>query len=217
MFKRCTVVMLPIKEKAEDCLIKCANLFFKYKKGYYTQEYLKSIDGQAFHLYIITDEEIKEGDWFYDGESVLQCSRVTDVIIDTQGQWSNIKTSRKIIATTDKSLTTDNRTFIFAQSERRHLSQPSESFIQRFIEEYNKGNVITDVMVEYAEHRSKQGDYEGEYLKINPKDNTITIRKVKDTWTREEVIELVNNWRKTSGENNILTKDTFNKWIAKNL
>lgn len=27
---------------------------------------------------------------------------------------------------------------------------------------------------------------------INPKDNTITIKKLKDSWDREEVIELLN-------------------------
>ena len=28
-------------------------------------------------------------------------------------------------------------------------------------------------------------------LKINPKDNTITIKKVKDSWNREEVVQLL--------------------------
>jgi hypothetical protein len=47
---------------------------------------------------IVSDEEIKEKDWFFNGEHVLQASRITDIIIDTEGQWSEIKTSKKVIA-----------------------------------------------------------------------------------------------------------------------
>ena len=76
---------------------------------------------------------------------------------------------------------------------RINLPQPSQQFIQKYIEEYNnKGNIITDVLVEYEEGKSYSGN-EGliikEWLKINPKDNTITIKKVKDSWTREEILD----------------------------
>jgi hypothetical protein len=47
---------------------------------------------------IVSDEKIKEKDWFFNGEHILQASRITDIIIDTEGQWSEIKTSKKIIA-----------------------------------------------------------------------------------------------------------------------
>lgn len=59
------------------------------------------------NIYITSNEEIKEGDWFFNGEHFLVCSRVTDIIIDTKGQWSNIKTSNKIILTTDQDLIKD--------------------------------------------------------------------------------------------------------------
>lgn len=47
---------------------------------------------------IVSDEQIKERDWFFNGEDILQASRITDIIIDTEGQWSEIKSSKKIIA-----------------------------------------------------------------------------------------------------------------------
>jgi hypothetical protein len=59
------------------------------------------------HIYITSDEEIKEGDWFFNGEHILQCSDVTDIIIDTEGQWSTIEDCKKIILTTDQDLIKD--------------------------------------------------------------------------------------------------------------
>ena len=47
---------------------------------------------------IVSDKEIKVRDWFFNGEHILQASRITDIIIDTEGQWSEIKTSKKVIA-----------------------------------------------------------------------------------------------------------------------
>jgi hypothetical protein len=62
---------------------------------------------QGRHIYITSDEEIKEGDWFFNGEHILQCSDVTDIIIDTEGQWSTIEDCKKIILTTDPDLIKD--------------------------------------------------------------------------------------------------------------
>ena len=49
-----------------------------------------------------------------------------------------------------------------------------------------------------------------EVLKVNKKDNTITIKKVKEYWDREEVINLLDLI--------LFEKDlNFDKWIAENL
>ena len=123
------------------------------------------------HLYIISDDEIKEGDWIM----IKDDNYIFKSKSDYSTEW---KDRCKIIATTDASL---------------GLPQPSQQFIEKYIEEYNKGNVITDVLVE--ELRSSDGYYDEQDiwhwktlgLKINPKDNTITIKEVKDNYTREEV------------------------------
>ena len=62
---------------------------------------------------------------------------------------------------------------------------------------------------------------------VNPKDNTITIKKAKDSYTREEVIDLIiravgesHDW---SIENNdihsigIIEKRFLSKWLEENL
>ena len=55
-------------------------------------------------------------------------------------------------------------------------------------------------------------------LKINPKDNTITIKKIKDNWNRDELIALLDNcaeYAQINGnwQNPILRQ----KWLDKHL
>ena len=54
-------------------------------------------------------------------------------------------------------------------------------------------------------------------MKVNPKDNTITIKKVKDSWNREEVIELISDWTRMKSGLNINLPDNFDNWIETNL
>ena len=74
------------------------------------------------------------------------------------------------------------------------LPQPSQQFIQKYIEEYNKDNIITDVLVEYEYLLNDNTVIPYWNLKVNPKDNTITIRKVKENYTKEEVIKLLEKY-----------------------
>ncbi len=63
-----------------------------------------------------------------------------------------------------------------------------------------------------------------ERLKVNPKDNTITIKLIKDSWDREEIPYLLVDlcWKYQTEKNyNALDFDTnkndFVKWIKENL
>ena len=51
-------------------------------------------------------------------------------------------------------------------------------------------------------------------LKINLKDNTITIKKVKDSWNREEVENLIYSAMK---DRCYTTVAEWQKWIEENL
>lgn len=188
------------------------------------------------NLYVVSDDEIKEGDWychynsrtkeysifkaddkFYDGNNPN--------IIDKRGfvyeYWN-----KKIIATTDSSLSVESKLPLSEGKTWVKLPQPSQSFIKEFVREYNKGNIITDVLVEYEE-KSKFSDFpinskhqELVYkLKVNSKDNTIIIKKVKDSFTRDEVVDLLKKYRNyfheyPSAMTSIVRMD---KWIEKNL
>ena len=136
------------------------------------------------YLYFLSDKKIKEDDWCIDSNgNIFQYKNHFPISI---GQ-------RKIIATTNNSLTEDRQKAAFVVTGHP-LPQPSEQFIQKYIEEYNKGNIITDVLVEYNYFLDDNGVLPYWNLKVNPKDNTITIKKTKEIYTKDEVIKLLERY-----------------------
>ena len=153
------------------------------------------------HLYIIFNEKIKESDWYIwlDNNQIYRA--VTDIMIINQ----HVKNGhiKKIIATTNEYIGyTDIR--VSPVKNFCTYPQPSDSFIKKYIEEYNKGNVITKVLVEYEEYRSMLGLDIDDNTKINysepwyelkvDSNNTITIKRLElELYTREEVKILITN------------------------
>ncbi len=152
------------------------------------------VDGQDYagqHLYITLPQsdleisKIKQGDWYLHKQAgeyrILQCN-------------SNIlpMDSEKIIATTNK--------YLIINIGGDILPLIPKSFIEHFISEYNKGNIVESVDIELEEydHDEEWSEISGAYetyklrLKLNPQ-NEISIiipEKKKDSWNRDEVIEL---------------------------
>jgi hypothetical protein len=223
--KRTQVIMLPTNEKAQLWLD-------NFGSGlYHTSTTATGVIYQ--HLYFLSDEEIKEGDWCYIpfSNEVLKVGKgAYEVSLKTLEENKNAK---KIIATTDSSLVHPNccvaKEDITKMNEgcrernRCLLPQPSQDFIKVFVEEYNKGNVIEWVDVEYEE--IYQTYFENDkfhknptklQLKVNSK-NEITIRKIKDSWNRDEVIELIKKFDTDSEIGHFNGPFTRNKWISENL
>jgi len=217
--KKHKVVMLPTKEKAENCLAGYSDksLLFKFQPNYhYTQEYLKSIESSAYHLYILSEEKPQDGDWYVHNQKGTgpRISNSSAIPMD----------AKKIIATTDDSLIIRTETWDgehFNPEVSYNLSKPSQSFIEAFIEAHNKKQPITDVNVEYetyAAHRGKYDDELGERIKVNPKDNTITIKKIKDSWTKKEVDNLIRKFHfDTTGKSTGHPDGICEQWINNNL
>lgn len=237
------VVMLPTNE---------ATLLYSVGKQLSLRKTPIEVIGNDYgnhHLYLTSSEEIKEGDWFLSDDRnhisetpkyrVEQCIAIENGwiygSIDKMGQGHNPDWSKKIVATTDKSL---------------RLPEIPESFIQAYIKAYNEGKPITEVLVEYeeffkgaiVEYRGKEylmedcNNYSRSYLPIegngqrlnssrnelfikNPKlklrsDNTVIISPSK-TYTREEVITFAKYAKNYQSPNTVET--AFNKWIEQNL
>lgn len=208
-FKKTKVVMLPTNEKATMAL-----------SGNKLSLKTKALQEESQHLYFLSDEEIKEGDWFW-GESMINPEKAKTFEPHLINGFRKIAL-KKIIATTDSNLTI--KTLVFVQGENKEidvlLPEPSTSFIEKFVEEYNKGNVITEVLVEYEDKVAMDGHtIIGSELKIS-KDNTITIRKVKESWNRDEVVELLSKHFVDAGSKIGLGQDVrkfTKKWIEENL
>lgn len=228
MFKRTKVVMLATNEKSNLVMNNIQQgLFVVGGNGILAKHRMGNCTNQ--HLYFLSDETIKEGDFFID--------TITNALLQHKAGNELRVNDKKVIATTDSSLKSDIPKLGRGEhSDFAHypsLPQPSQAFMDVFVREYNKGNIITEVMVEYETIEDTTKDYiigKGQpainILKINPKDNTITIKKVKDSWTREELpIEIIKDmisycekmqvYDKLGSYNDFYYKGK--KWIEENL
>ena len=200
MKKEHKVVMLSTNEKAKLYL----------KNGLKIGSDCIHTTGQ--HLYILSDQEIKEGDWYFYGNRFdeKELNQFKNGIDSTA--FLKEQKIKKIIATTNSELwkikhdCTCGATTYEGCSECLELLIPKIpiDFVERYAKEYNKGKQITSVMLEY-ESMWKRDD--GEISKISefndpnisgrfhiiPKirsNNTVIISPVEERkYTREEVFE----------------------------
>ena len=201
--KKCKVLLLPTNEKAvntkEYQLLLSNSLFWtskidikRYTGGWFFLNNSSNPNSYAItvpnvenfkhqHLYIISDDEIKGGDWFYNIHSKIVGRAAFD--------FGKDDLAKKIIATTDTSLNETDR--FNGKLWENLLPIPSQQFIEKYIEEYNKGQQITECLVEYEEIYPEHFTYNPNENVINrlkvDKNNTITIKKVKNSYTQEEV------------------------------
>lgn len=205
MFKKVKIVMLPTNKEATIGDI------IPVMKNTITIANCEPIKLKARHLYILSDDEINGGDWYYDTRDRLVSNSSLGVT----------QFSEKVIATTDISLNMkyDGKSSISENWDKK-LPQPSQTFIEKYIQRYNEGNPIEEVMVEYEYNIDQHPDWIPSYNnpddpptiswdspKIDPKTNTIIIKNMKDTWTRDEVIALIK----------LNTERLTNSWISSDI
>ena len=209
LYIKCGVVMLSTESES-----------YIYKNRYGIPQFrqvsgLTRIDSIAKnqHLYITSDEEIKKDDWYYN--PITDSIHKADLILRELNPIF-----KKIIATTDTSLKIHKFDKGVFKDLTYSLPQLPQQFIQQYIEEYNKGNVITKVEVEYDFADHDLALFRDEItLKVNH-DNTINIKPIKDSWSREDIIKLKNKLISLSKEQQFKILDsveTFDKWIEENL
>lgn len=216
MFKKTQCIMLSSIKEAK-ILFNPSNNKLTTRPREWSIEDCITIGYQTNDLYFLSDEEIKEvGVYGYlNGEigyTIKQYDKLCFHIPSKNGRGSltfpyprNFKDEVfKIIISTDKSL---------------GLPRPSDSFIKKYCE---LGG-INEAMVEYNENKTqyRNGINIQLYLKIAP-DNTITIKAVKDSWNREEMIEFAKKAYDEGYENGYDGADYAggkyrNEWIEENL
>ena len=193
-FKKCKVLLLPTNEKSKIILSfkeKSFNQLIEPKLTLIKESNYQLSNIQSQHLYIISDDEIKEnGTHFYSphsGQLHISGNHTDYKAVNNNG-------CKKIIATTDTSLYIHQKETVSLPERVFYLPQSSQQFIQKYIEEYNKGNVITDVLVEYEYLLDDRTVLPYWNLKVNTKDNTITIKKLKEVYTKDEVCQVLEKY-----------------------
>lgn len=223
MFKNAKVVMLPTKKASENGLLfsmLSKRLFKAYRKMHGNKIFEIDNFGKEYHdlipheIYIVTDDEITDSDWVIDllSKEVRQIFEKDMISVSHVNRYHK-DIYKKIIATTDESIGITD----YSVSPVRNfikLPKPSDSFIKKFIEEYNKGKELVNITVEYEEWNWNPIDAEyAEILyrvKVHSSENTITIRKIKKSWNREEMEQIV----KVLHFRFKATKEECDKWIS---
>lgn len=182
------------------------------------------------HLYVYIKDKIEELDWFLiNGCLVRQCAkRSKTTVIDTIGGEHHESVCEKIVCTTDTLYRNATQNLYVTVA---HL--PIE-FILKFVEYYNKGEVISDVVLEYEDafkgyqtwiEKIDTPPFHGNLkLKLLKELPYKPIKTSKPLWTFEEVEEIV---RKAfllykadyTGYPGLIesSKEKENAWINENL
>ena len=214
--KRAQVIMLPTKNNGTIDTYDSGKICLTNKKTDWSWK-------KGFNeLYIVSDDEIKEGNWCYDklNNNIYQA---TKIVIHNLKSLEYELYLKKIIASTDTALTIVDK-HMFNGYSNNHLPQPSQQFIEKYIESYNKNEVITDVLVDYKTNiLYPMIENNNLILKVNPKDNTITIKKLKDNWNLKEIKSILLQFAKDCNKDEDLIRyynedyKNLNNWIQKNL
>lgn len=183
----------------------------KYKNNYleYMSVGLSAHTNQ--HLHILTEEGIKVGDVYMDGDNNIgKCTEAEDGY-PTRGIFAgsyyneNSDHPQKLIASTDKCL---------------GLSSLSREFIKEYIDAYNAKSPIQECIVEMEEYESffmlssAPGDKSRQEFSLRPKINKnkeISIRRAEETW--DDIFEKFNT--QASGKT-FPTVSDLSDWLEKN-
>ncbi len=233
-FKRCPVILFDQKRETCEGLIQCikdwksfitpeedfntvTELSFGKNSSQGVFEFWKPM---AMHILSNDIKDIKDGDYVF-----VDCSKNEG---DYKGKgvwkykkapcpmpyWGNIKYCKKIIATTDETL---------------NLPCPSKSFMMKYITEFNKGKIITHVLVAYEYFDASTDYYDNgcgdEKLKlrliVSAYDNTVTIRSIKNDYTEHDVNNIVTEFlkflAKDHGHKYMTEEDAWKDWRENNL
>lgn len=154
------------------------------------------------HLYILSDEKVKNGDWYVvelfkitgesDGLHLEQCKKIEDVWVNNFDvvQTRHKDNCKKVIATTNPDLWKKEND---GSKENQQFAQYlwdipkiGLDFVERFVKEWNKGNEIEKVMIEYL----NTGGFCNEVWELKIRSNgTVIISPVEERkYTKMEIM-----------------------------
>lgn len=178
MFKKCKIITTSCERAVENGVVKIIDdsnfgkLFTAHREVIGNKIFDVGVSSSIYkdvyrpqHLYIVSEEAPKGDDWAHDVWY--------DVITKVKWIPKNPNRFKKVISSTNKEL---------------GLPRPSNKFLDKYCE----AGGFDYVMVEYLDNFI--GQLSNVFpVKIAP-DNTITIRRFKDTWNREELLKLFDDY-----------------------
>lgn len=193
-------------------------------------EYLYGYLTDIKYLYFLSTDKICEGDWCIIKDHNCNCAMKVSKIINNA--FVEFYSNKYLILNQPIG---DCFKVISSTNPECNLPKPSESFIKAYIDSFNKGEKIEECLVEHTKHFDEDwtdegGAFEIEYETLKVTKGEITIRKIKDSWSREEVTNnmylLLKDYfldiRNNITNIKLVDKDTYcenivNNWIKQNL
>ena len=219
-FKRAKVFVLETNQSPQ-----IGDICYSRRTGYFINEgntsvtnvinmlFVKSTDIKTYKMYITEYKEIKDKDYF-----IVRYNENTFVLGQRTKNTMNV-IGDKVIAILGNHIypTYDGHCGNECVCIYPH---PSPDFVKKWVDEANEDNIITDVLIEYEYLLNDNTVIPYWKLKVNPKDNTITIRKVKENFTKNEVISLCDDAYKVGygtavcEETNQGKEVSFKEWLS---
>lgn len=200
--ENCKLLMLPTSDTSAPLCKDIKYLDVQMSEDFESMEYPRHQ-----HLYVVSDEEITENDLFID----LFGSTIKKGFNGIEMAKGLISTSKKIIATTDKSL---------------GLPLIPHSLVLGFQIRYNTPSPIESILVEYEPggvtrcHKRAGGhdDVINKDTIVVNGDNTINYKVLTEkTYNRQEVIDLLKKFKHDNCYSICFDDNQFENWAAKNL
>jgi len=138
------------------------------------------------HIYITSNEEIKQGDWFYDNDGEL-CKYTSDYVV-TPNKWSD---NQKIILTTDQDLIDDGVQDITKVPNYEFLywfvKNPRTMFVE-IEKQYSKWDIVIGSVFSHYKIIIPQEESKQETLEEAAEAFAITIQTKEGTVSRLNAI-----------------------------
>lgn len=214
--KRCKVVMLPTEDKSPIFI--CNNMLSLHERNQNILSGKNGFDTIHQHLYVISNDEINEGDWCY--------HKASKTIVKYPKNGFPKDHALKVIASTDRLVVKETPVRsadsfdLTVYTDKEYIPNIHPLFIQQYVNEYNKDNKIEFIEVVFIFNTTNEDwskrpvELSGYYTPKVDHANYIFTSHVKDSWTREEVITLVTNALYAKGA---WYQEEIDEWIEKNI
>lgn len=214
MKKECQVIMLPSSRREDSCIFNTTdNKTFRVGNAHGEWKNGNSI--KFFDLYIVSDDEIKEGDWYINNNVIFKA----DDKFDDGNNPNQNKKNKKIIATTDILSTNIMIDCLSAKPKELILPQVQQSFLKEFVKNPDgEYDCEYDWMYSYPDgtlsknSRLKENAKPVFKLKLN-QDNTVNINSIKEKVYSKKEMEKAYHYGRL---NPTLDLPAFDKWIKNN-
>ena len=192
---------------------------------------------KGFNLHAISDENLDIGDYYIvelfnaDKNYLMleQVKTIDDVWVNNLDAETtrHINNCRKVIITTDRSLTYIEHDYTVPYPKGKQITVPTftNDFLDTYIKKYNDGEVLEFVEVEYDCDHFQMPNKVIDVLKVNS-DNTVDVSLIEDKlYTKKELVnklliykaDLLVELMRCRESNRTLQTEFTNNWIKQNL